>query len=194
MGLETGKATYAIARIQGGAVPDHAALQSTLDASAFREIDARSDVQMTIGFCDFNDPDQPPTADRQFMAVRIDSLAVPGKLMKQHARTEERKRCAQLGRDKLSKKERDQLKLEVQKRLRLKVMPRTTHVQIVWDGDTARIFAGSRSLALTFELLEKAFELRLGVVDSVTLAREFIGDEALAKLEPSRFHLIRSEA
>jgi hypothetical protein len=195
MGLLSGSLTYMRGTIVNGELPDGVLIKNALDLHRFRPIDAHSDVEVSIGFCGFDDVmDEPPEYpdDNRRMAMRLDTLKVAGPTLKQHVRTAEKARCLELNREKLSKKERERLALEVKKALRLKILPKSLHVQIVFDGADVYVFASSRSvLGYVLEWLEMSFEVAVRPVTAMSLACEVAGRETIAKLEPARLHLIR---
>ena len=206
MGIVSGSISYL--RFVAQDVPEafESRFCEQLNGHAFHEIDAHSDVEAQRGWVRFDDAFeagfQPHTlVDRNghiLFRMRIDTLKIPNTTLKAWTTREERERCVKLNRDKLSKKERDQLKLEVKKKLRLRSLPKMQLVEAVWNVSTGevRLASTSKAVATAFvESFEKTFELKL---DPVTLTRVLWlrgwKDEeidALARLEPERFHLIR---
>ncbi len=177
-----------------------------LNSHAFHEIDAHSDVEIQRGWVRFDDAFEanfePPTLidtnGHMLFRLRIDTLRIPNTTLKAWTTREERERCAKLNREKLSKKERDQLKLEVKKKLRLRSLPKMQLVEVDWNVSTAevRLAATSKAVAAQFiDAFEKTFEIKLDPVGllKVLWLRGLKDDEldALARLEPERFHLIR---
>lgn len=177
-----------------------------LNSHAFREIDAHSDVEIQRGWVRFDDAFEanfePPTlvdnGGHMLFRLRIDTLRIPNTTLKAWTTREERERCAKLNREKLSKKERDQLKLEVKKKLRLRSLPKMQLVEVDWNVSTAevRLAATSKAVAAQFiDAFEKTFEIKLDPVGllKVLWLRGLKDEEldALARLEPERFHLIR---
>ncbi len=206
MGIVAGTVSYL--RFISAELPEQFEVRfcDVLNAHAFHEIDAHSDVEIQRGWVRFDDAFEanfePPTlvdsAGHILFRLRIDTLRIPNTTLKAWSMREERERCIKLGRDKLSKKERDQLKLEVKKKLRLRSLPKMQLVEVDWNVSTGevRLAATSKAIAVQFiDAFEKTFELKLDPVGLLRLLalRGLKDDEidALARLEPERFHLIR---
>lgn len=206
MGIVTGSVSYL--RFVAQDVPDgfESRFCDALNAHAFHEIDAHSEVETQRGWVRFDDAFdadfQPKTLVGEgghiLLRLRIDTLRIPNTTLKAWCVREERERAAKMNRDKLNKKERDQLKLEVKKKLRLRSLPRMQLIEIDWNVSTGevRLASVSKAVATTFvDAFEKTFETKL---DPVTLTKVLwlrgLKDEdldGLGRLEPERFHLIR---
>lgn len=206
MGIVAGTVSYL--RFVSGDLPEAFEVRycDALNNHAFHEIDAHSDVEVQRGWVRFDDAFEanfePPTlidgAGHMLLRLRIDTLRIPNTTLKAWCVREERERCVKLAREKLSKKERDQLKLEVKKKLRLRSLPKMQLVEIDWNVATGevRLAATSKAIAAQFiDAFEKTFEIKLDPVGLLRLLslRGMKEDEidALARLEPERFHLIR---
>lgn len=206
MGIVAGTVSYL--RFEAEPVPDRfePLFCELLGQHGFRDIDPRSDVETQRGWVRFDDAFEATFApetlvDRSghmLFRLRIDTLRIPMATLKAWTQREERERCLRMNRDKLSKKERDELKLEVKKKLRLRSLPRMQLVEVDWNVATSevRLAATSKAVAATFlDVFEKTFALKLfavGLLRVLTLRGWQDADvEALARLEPERFHMIR---
>ena len=206
MGIVAGTVSYL--RFVSGDLPEQFEVRfcDALNNHAFHEIDAHSDVEVQRGWVRFDDAFEanfePPTlvdgGGHMLFRLRIDTLRIPNTTLKAWTTREDRERCVKLNRDKLSKKERDQLKLEVKKKLRLRSLPNMKLVEVDWNVATGevRLAATSKAVAAHFiDAFEKTFEIKLEPVGllKVLWLRGLKDDEvdALARLEPERFHLIR---
>lgn len=171
----------------------------------FVEIDPRSEVEKVNGWVQFDDafagdfdPATLVTPSGQLLfRLRIDTLKIPAGTMKAYVDQEAMNRCKAQGREKLTRKELDQLKLEVKKQLRLRSLPKLQLVEIAWNVQTGelRLFSASKAVAAAFvELFEKTFQTPLQAVGlrSVLWLRGMSEAEVdtLSLLEPERFHLI----
>ncbi len=206
MGIVAGTVSYL--RFVSGDLPEGFEVRfcDALNNHAFHEIDPSTDVEIQRGWVRFDDAFEanfePPTlldaGGHMLFRLRIDTLRIPNVTLKAWTTREERERCVKLNRDKLSKKERDQLKLDVKKKLRLRSLPKMQLVEIDWNVSTGevRLAATSKAIAAQFiDAFEKSFEIKLDPVGLLKLLalRGMKEDDidALARLEPERFHLIR---
>ncbi|MBI5607515.1 MAG: recombination-associated protein RdgC [Deltaproteobacteria bacterium] len=176
-----------------------------LGALRFVEIDPRSEVEKVNGWVQFDDafagdfdPGTLVTPSGYLLfRLRIDTLKIPAGTMKAYVDQEAMNRCKAQNREKLSRKELDQLKLEVKKQLRLRSLPKLQLVDIAWNiqSGEVRLFSASKAVAAAFvELFEKTFQTNLQAVGlrSVLWLRGMNEAEvdSLSLLEPERFHLI----
>ena len=176
-----------------------------LGASRFNEIDPRSEVEKSSGWVQFDDAfaaDFDPgtlitPSGYLLFRLRIDTLKIPAGTMKAYVDQEAQKLCKTQNREKLARKELDQLKLEVKKQLRIRSLPKLQLIEIAWNIPTGelRLFSASKTVAGGFvELFEKTFQTQLQAVGlrSVPWLRGMSEGEvdSLSLLEPERFHLI----
>ena len=171
----------------------------------FLEIDPRSDVEKAQGWVRFDDAFESvfdaqtllhPSGQLLFR-LRIDTLKVPAPTLKAYTDQAARAKATATGRERLAKKELDQLKLEIKQQLRVKSLPKLQLVEVAWNVSTGevRLFATSKAVAGLFvDKFEKTFEVALKVIGllDVLAVRGMPQEEidALAMLEPERFHLI----
>jgi len=171
----------------------------------FIEIDPRSEVDKAHGWVTFDDAFcgefDPQTLVRGsghvIVRLRVDTLKVPAATLKAYVDQAARARAQGSGRDRLAKKELDQLKLEVKKQLRVRSLPRLQLVDVAWNIGTGevRLFTTSKAIAALFvDAFEKTFETQLrlvGLLDVLALRGMAQAEiDALALIDPERFHLI----
>lgn len=98
------------------------------------------------------------------LGFRIDRWRVPAALLNARLAEEEEKLLVRSGRDKLSRKEKSELKQRLVTRLRSKVLPVSKSVDVCWDLDAGvvRFWNHSRRVKDDFAaLFEKTFKLEL---------------------------------
>ena len=174
---------------------------SQILANRFRPIDASSEEERALGWCSPHfvlDVDMEAN-DYLFneyivLGMRIDSLGVPGPLLKIYAKQEIQRVLKEQDRDHLTKFERSEIKNQVKLMLRKKLLPSIKCVDMAWslDQGVLRFWSSSERLNLEFmELFEQTFDM-LPVPDNAYTAAAF-GDlgfseadlENLAQLQPS---------
>ena len=177
-----------------------------LASKSFREIDLGSEEEQVEGWVRFDDAfaaDFDPTtlvtpSGNVLFRLRTDTLKVPAGTLKAYVDQAAGQRAKVQGREKLSKKELDVLKLEMKKQLRLRSLPKLSLTDVVWNIQTGevRMISTSKSVAGRFvDLFEKTFEVSLRPVGLLTvlwlrgMSEEDI--DGLALVEAERFHLIR---
>lgn len=194
MGIERGAVAYLRGQLVG-LLPAHPNLVERMREKAFRDIDPRSEIERTIGFCDFFDPmdiEMQRLSEGRY-GIRIDTLKVPGNVLKMRVDDRCKRRCAEQGREKLTRREKDAIKLEVKRELRLRTLPRTAHVQLIIEPGSVRLFSTSQSVwADVIDLLEKALGMSLQVrsLSPQNLAIEQVGEDKFLTLQPERWHLV----
>ncbi len=205
MGILTGNVGY-LRFVVIGELPDELgeAYADALQGHAFAEIDPAGDEERAVGWVRFDDPFASEWAPaelgaadgRVLLRLRVDGLKVPGLMLKAYQQVAERNRLRQAGRDKLTRAEKDQIKLEVKKDLRGRSLPRMALHDVVWNlsSGEVRLFATSKAVAGLFvEIFEKTFAVQLRMLSPLTvLWNRGVSDEDLEKLaatEPERFHL-----
>ena len=96
------------------------------------------------------------------LGLRIDRWQIPGPLFKAHFAEAERERLAKRGRDKLGKKEKEELAAAVSRRLREQIVPTMKVVDLSWNLDAGVVRFWSQSPRLC-EALGELFEATFGV-------------------------------
>ena len=206
MGLSSGTVSYL--RFVAAAVTEGFEERACeqLASKGFREIDPGSDEEQVEGWVRFDDAFaadfEPATlvtpSGNVLFRLRTDTLKVPAGTLKAYVDQAASLRAKAQGREKLSKKELDVLKLEMKKQLRMRSLPKLSLTDVVWNIQTGevRMISTSKSVAGRFvDLFEKTFELSLRPVGLLTvlwlrgMSEEDI--DGLALIEAERFHLIR---
>jgi recombination associated protein RdgC len=129
------------------------------------------------------------------LGLRMDRWQIPAPLFRAHFAEAERAYLAKKGRDKLGKREKEELTVTVSRKLRRQLVPVMKVVDLSWNLDTGvvRFWNQSPRLIETLgELFEKTFSLDL-VPESPFTAAARIGlteahERVLAMLTPSVFH------
>lgn len=193
MGIERGAVAYMRGQVKGD-IPPHKNMVERMRERAFRDLDPRSEEESSAGFVDFFDPMDTRLNNlvEGRYGIRIDTLKVPGSTLKMHADEVARTRALELGKPKLTRKEIEQVRYEVKKALRLRTLPKTTHVQMVIENGHMRLFSTSSSVwGTVLELLDKtlAVSLQTRAVSPFSLALEQVGEGPLVNLEAARWHL-----
>lgn len=107
------------------------------------------------------------------VAFRTDRWVIPGPVLRTHLREAEAAYLQKKGRERLSRREKTDLKLLVSKKLRRHLSPATRAVDLSWSlGDgVVRFFShATKPAGLMTELFEKTFGLRLIPESPYTLA------------------------
>lgn len=149
--------------------------QKGISESVFRPIEPASDEERAIGWTSAHfalDLDLHPEKYRFneyiVLAMRIDTLTVPGPMLKLYTESEARRVMIEQKRDSLNRYERAEIKERVKMELRRKMLPTVKSIDMVWnvtDG-VVRFFSGNEKVNLEFqELFEATFD-RLLVPDS----------------------------
>lgn len=169
---------------------------------AFRPIEPASDEERAIGWASAHfalDIDLQPEMYRFneyiVLAMRIDTLTVPGPMLKLYTEAEARRVMAENKRDSLNRYERAEIKERVKMELRRKMIPTVKAIDMVWnitDG-IVRFFSGNEKVNLEFqELFESTFD-RILIPDSPYtaglhgVALEEAQRQALDDVDPALF-------
>jgi hypothetical protein len=121
------------------------------------------------------------------LGLRIDRWRIPRTLFRSHYDAAAADLRARAGKDKLSKKDKDELKFRIERRLRKKVLPSMRAFDLLWDVDRNVVLFWNRSPRMKEELtvlFERAFRLRLDELSPFVAARELLDDQAMARFEP----------
>jgi hypothetical protein len=134
---------------------------------AFRPLEPDGDAIEASGWCVIERPfDLSFDADAIFhdrylmLGFRVDRWRIPSSLLNAEMADEEQRLVQKLGRDRLGRRERQELKLRAAARLRRKVLPVSKAIDVCWDidGGTVLLFSHSARLLADFSaLFEKTF-------------------------------------
>jgi recombination associated protein RdgC len=126
------------------------------------------------------------------LSFRTDRWVIPGPLMRRRLREAETAYLARKGRERVSRKERAELKEMVARKLRRELAPTTRASDLSWslqDGIVRFFSHAARSGAAMTELFQKTFDLKLVPEAPYTLAARLgltrAQESAWAALEPT---------
>jgi hypothetical protein len=167
----------------------------------FTPLAPEDEASEAVGWCVIERPfDLEFQADNVFydrfvqLGFRVDKWRIPGVLLKSHMAEEQQRMLSRGGREKLTRAEKDDIKLRVTSRLRKKILPTSRAFDVLWDLDAGTVLLFTHAVRSTDEfsaLFEKTFGLEL-VVDSPYAAagRSALSpaqQKAFDKLEPVSF-------
>lgn len=189
----------------GRLLPGHAS--EDLRDFRFVELDRKSETERAAGWVEFCNawgvdfrPGSYEAADNvSAFRLRIDTLRIPTTMLSAHVDRYVTLRCTLQNREKLSRREVEDVKVEVKRGLRAESLPTMALVPVVWDTEAneVRVFSGSSAVCTMFcELFEKCFNRQLTPVGLRTiLALRGMPPEVidgLSLLEPSRFNILQA--
>lgn len=181
--------------------------QAGIAKFAFKEIDPAGEEERAIGWCSAHFPlDVDVTREHWdhgeylVLAMRIDTLTVPGPLLKIFCESEARRVMAEQKRESLNRYEKAEIKERVKQDLRKKLMPSIKTIDMVWSWaeGVVRFYSGNEKVNLEFmEMFEQTFD-RLLIPDSAYTMAMHGGPnagklldekllEALESIEPEPF-------
>lgn len=145
--------------------------QKAITQYAFRPIEPHSDEERSIGWANAVfpleiefDPEMYRFNEYFVLAVRIDTLVVPGPLLKLYTEAECRRVMIEQKRDSLNRYERAEIKEFIKKQLRKKMLPSIKAVDMVWNitEGVVRFYSSNEKVGLEFmELFEATFDITL---------------------------------
>lgn len=147
---------------------------------AMRPLDADEPDSERSGWCVLGDPlDVSLPKDRVYLegfvnlGFRTDKWVIPGSMLRTRLRQAELAYREEKGREKLSRRERAELKEVVTRELRKKLVPSTRAIDLSWslDESVVRFFSHTASAMLTMvELFERTFGAKLVAESPYTLS------------------------
>ncbi|MCA9532851.1 MAG: hypothetical protein KC593_04200 [Myxococcales bacterium] len=204
MGLLGGSVSYTRFYVRGDAPSGNfrSRFEKAVAHEAFRPLTPEEEEDERVGWCSIRDPfvvelgrEDFLYADHVHLGLRIDRWRVPRNLFKAHYAIAEREFMDQQGTSRLSRSQKEDLKVFVMRRLRKQTIPSMRHVELSWELQSGLVRIGSTSkpvLAHALVHFEKTFKLELAE-HGVLLGMERMGfDEArlgkLVALSPARLH------
>jgi recombination associated protein RdgC len=181
MSLLSGSMSYARFFVQG-ALPEgfREKYLEALALRAMRPLDPDEDVEERSGWCALSDPYQLElTHERVYynnflnLGFRSDRWAIPAPVLKTKLREAETLYLAQKGRERLAKREREELKQLVTRKLRKQFVPTVRVVDFSWslEENLVRFYShAARSIAAMADLFAQTFGLELTIEAPYTLA------------------------
>jgi recombination associated protein RdgC len=169
---------------------------------AFQPLTAEDADEARAGWCSIENPlDSDLDHGKIFwntylnLSYRLDRFQIPAPLFKAHLQEAEREHRAKRGRTRLGRREKEELRAIVTRRLCAQTLPVMKVVDLSWNLETGvvRFFCQSpRVHEGLFELFEDTFELALVPESPFTAARALGLSEARAKafetMKPTVFH------
>jgi recombination associated protein RdgC len=167
---------------------------------AFRPLEADEEDEARAGWTAPGTPldlevEQHKVLVQQYLVLglRLDRWRIPRALFRAQFDAASAELLARSGKTKLSKKEKDELKFRLTRRLRKKVLPSMRAFDVCWDMNRGVLLFWSRSPRVKEEfcaLFEQTFGLRLDEASPFMAAKELLSEKALQTLqglEPSSF-------
>ena len=152
----------------------------SLAVRAMRPLDADEDIEERSGWCALGDPYQLElTHERVFynnfinLGFRTDRWAIPAPVLKTKLREAETAYLAQKGRERLAKREKEELKQVVVRKLRKQFVPAVRVVDLSWsiEEGLVRFYSHSaRTIAAMADLFAQTFGMELTIEAPYTLA------------------------
>ncbi len=127
------------------------------------------------------------------LGLRVDKWRIPRHLFKAQFAEAAAEHLARTGKDKLSKRDKDEIKFRVNRKLRKKVIPNMRVFDVCWDLNRAELLFWCRSTRTIDDLsvlFERTFSLTLREASPYTVAEKLLGTpeaEALCDLEQTLF-------
>jgi hypothetical protein len=173
-----------------------------IQRDAFKQLEVESEAEESVGWVAIEHPfDTELDHDSVFynsylnLGLRIDRWRIPAPLFRAYFTEAERKYLAETGRERLSKRDKEELKAVVTLRMKRQSIPTMKVIDLSWNLDTGVVRFWNQS-AKTQEVLEELFESTFGlhlVRDTPYVVAMHTGlDEArldaLLDLEPTQVH------
>jgi recombination associated protein RdgC len=167
----------------------------------FTPLAPEDEASEAVGWCVIERPfDLDFQADRIFydrfvqLGFRVDKWRIPGVLLRSQIADEQQRMLSRAGREKLTRAEKEDIKLRVTSRLRKKILPTSRAFDMLWDLDAGTVLLFTHAARATDEfsaLFEKTFGLELEI-DSPYAAAGRVGLSAAQqklfdKVEPVSF-------
>jgi hypothetical protein len=172
LGVSRGALTFTRLFVQGR--PPKDLRKRYLEAVRLRKftpLAAEDEASEAIGWCVIERPfDLDFQPDRMFydrfvqLGLRVDKWKIPGVLMRSQVADEEQRMLSRAGREKLTRAEKEDIKLRVIGRLRKKILPTSRAFDVLWDLDAGTVLLFTHSARTTEEfaaLFETTFGLEL---------------------------------
>jgi recombination associated protein RdgC len=203
MGAFQGSITYSKFHVQGD-LPDNvaSAFVRRVRNRVFEPLAPEDEVDRRWGWCSIQDPfDLDLDSEKLFfnsylnVGLRIDRWALPKPLFRANMAQAIRAALEKKDRDRLSRKEKDELKVTVTRRLRKQTLPTMKVIDLSWNMETGVLRFWNRSakmIELMQDFFEKTFEKKLLPHSPYSIAlRAKISDREMKEfeaLEPAAFH------
>jgi hypothetical protein len=137
----------------------------------FTPLAAEDEASEAVGWCVIERPfDLDFQADRIFydrfvqLGFRVDKWKIPGVLLRSQVADEQQRMLSRAGREKLTRAEKEEIKLRVIGRLRKKILPTSRAFDVLWDLDAGTVLLFTHGARTTDEFMAhftKTFGLEL---------------------------------
>jgi recombination associated protein RdgC len=203
----SGSLTYARLFVEGDLPDDfRERYVNTLRLRAMKPLEADDDMPERSGFCAFGDPYQLELSYElvfynEFinLGFRTDRWSIPAALFRANVREQEQAYLEKKGRERLNKREREDIKALVLRQMRKATTPIVRNVDLCWSLDerVVRFFTHSQRTTLAMsELFTKTFGLKLVPEAPFTLADRLgldeLAQQAWDTLEPTDLRMERA--
>ncbi len=209
MGAFGGSMTFTTFKVRGELPDDFRDRFITgIRHETFRPLEPEEEGDESIGWCSIEHPfDLDLNIDKVLfnsylnLGLRIDRWRIPASLFKAHFVEAERRYLAESKKERLTKREKNELKAVVTASLRRQSLPTMKVIDLSWNLDTGvlRFWSQSRRMLETLEeIFEETFDLGLVQHSPYVVAQAAgIPQEVLATLDhldPTPFHAMVIEA
>lgn len=206
MGALKGSISYAKFYVRGELPDDFRdAFVENIRLRAFRPLVAEEEDESRVGWCSIEHPFDLDLDHNKIyfnsylnLGLRIDRWAIPKPLFKAHFEEAERELLAKRGREKLGKKDKEDLKERVERRLRKQLIPTMKVIDLSWNLDTGVLRFWNQSNKVHEQLhaiFEDTFDLDLvpesPYTAAVQLGMEGLHAKAFEAAEPTIFAAAR---
>ena len=191
MGAFSGPITASAYRVQG--IPgDWPKVFEEMTRARFKELKPGTEKDKSIGWVLADDPFSADFSlatlfrgETLLLAIRMDVLSLPGGQLKLHVEKAVAERLKKDGRDRLNRKEQEELAEEVRFDLMNRMIPTIKLAELVWNTDSGRAWFFSRAATMVQpfeELFTETFGLRLLPDTPYTVAADRLGEERAEQL------------
>ncbi len=188
MGLVYGAGSFTRFLVDGSIPVDYLEdFPKRISRFVFRNIDASSEYERSVGWVNITDMFDNRFASKEFlkepciaMSWRVDVRKVPSKALKQYCREAEEKVKEREGLEFLPKPRRKEIKESVRLELLRRVIPRSRTFDMIWNLHTGVVIFGSTSSSLSDEFAEfflQCFDLHLKAVFPYSLASRILEEK-----------------
>jgi DNA recombination-dependent growth factor C len=191
MGAFSGPITASAYRVEGSP-KDWNHVFEEMTRSRFQDLRPGSEKDRTLGWVLGDDPFSTDFSRATLfrgevlvLTLRMDVLSLPGSQLKLHVEKAVAERLQKEGRERLNRKEQEELADEVRFDLLNRMVPMIKLAELVWATDTGRAWFFSRSAAMVQpfeELFTETFGVRLVSDTPYTTAAAVIGEERAEQL------------
>ncbi len=177
--------------------------QIGIEQNLFQPLDPAGEAERSVGWCSIHFPLDLELTPEQYiyneyivLGLRIDTLTVPGSLLRIFTESECRKVMFEQKKNKLSRYEKAEIKDRVKLDLKKRLLPAIKSIDVAWNWQKGvlRFFAGNEKVNVEFmELFEQSFGLQLtpdGPYTGALLEATGLTDDelrAIDGLEPVQF-------